>query len=59
MISETYNSKSKLANKIFQIKKALKRALDINDLLENLILKSNCGTINITNSICNSLEIKA
>ena len=59
MISETYNSKSKLANKIFQIKKALKRALDINDLLENLILKSNCGTINITNSISNSLEIKA
>jgi hypothetical protein len=25
MISETYNSKSKLANKIFQIKKALYR----------------------------------
>jgi len=27
MISETYNSKSKLINKIFQIKKALKKGL--------------------------------
>jgi len=27
MISKTYNSKSKLINKIFQIKKALKKGL--------------------------------
>ncbi len=60
MISKTYNSKSKLINKIFQIKKALNRAfINVNDKLENLILESNCGTINITNSISNSLEIKA
>jgi len=59
MISETYNSKSKLINKIFQIKKALLRAFDVIELVKKLILKSNCGTINITNSISYSLEIKA
>jgi hypothetical protein len=31
MISKTYNSKSKLINKIFQIKKALKRAFNRKD----------------------------
>ena len=60
MISKTYNYQSKLINKIFQIKKALYRAfINVNDKLENLILESNCGTINITNSISYSLEIKA
>ena len=59
MISKTYNSKSKLINKIFQIKKALNRAFSTIDLEKKLILKSNCGTINITDGISYSLEIKA